>query len=79
MRITIDTDLQCVIVPNSYYEQIDKLNEVIEAAGVLQFLSRHLSVEQLSRCHIILTFRMICLINSQHRVNISISDLRSYP
>lgn len=33
MRITIDTDLQCVIVPNSYYEQIDKLNEVIEAAG----------------------------------------------
>lgn len=33
MRITIDTELQAIIVPNSYYAQIDKLNEVIEAAG----------------------------------------------
>lgn len=33
MRITIDTDLQVVIVPNSYYRQIDRLNEVITAAG----------------------------------------------
>ena len=32
MRITIDTDLQCIIVPNSYYTQIDKLNDIIEAA-----------------------------------------------
>lgn len=33
MRITIDTDMKVVIVPNSYYEQIDKFNEIIEAAG----------------------------------------------
>ncbi len=33
MRITIDTELQVIIVPNSYYSQIEKLNEVIEAAG----------------------------------------------
>lgn len=33
MRITIDTGHQVIIVPNSYYTQIDKLNEVIEAAG----------------------------------------------
>lgn len=30
MRITIDTDLQAIIVPESYYMQVDKLNEVIE-------------------------------------------------
>ena len=33
MRITIDTDLQAIIVPESYYMQVDKLNEVIEEAG----------------------------------------------
>ena len=33
MRIIIDTDLQVVIVPNSYYNQVDALNEIIEAAG----------------------------------------------
>lgn len=33
MRITIDTELQAIIVPNSYYNQIDKLNDVILAAG----------------------------------------------
>ena len=32
MRITIDTDLQAIIVPESYYMQVDKLNEVIEEA-----------------------------------------------
>ncbi len=33
MRITIDTDLQAIIVPDSYYMQVDKLNEVITEAG----------------------------------------------
>ena len=33
MRITIDTELQSIIVPNSYYAQIDKLNDIIMAAG----------------------------------------------
>ena len=33
MRITIDTELQAIIVPNSYYNQIDKLNDVILAAS----------------------------------------------
>ena len=33
MRIIIDTDIQAVIVPDSYYMQVDKLNEIIEAAG----------------------------------------------
>lgn len=33
MRITIDTELQAIIVPESYYMQVDKLNEVIEEAG----------------------------------------------
>lgn len=33
MRITIDTELQAIIVPNSYYNQIDKLNEVIAAVS----------------------------------------------
>lgn len=33
MRITIDTELQAIIVPNSYYMQVDKLNEVITEAG----------------------------------------------
>ncbi len=33
MRITIDTELNAIIVPNSYYIQVGKLNDVIEAAG----------------------------------------------
>ena len=33
MRIIIDTELNSIIVPDSYYMQLDKLNEVIEAAG----------------------------------------------
>ncbi len=33
MRIVIDTDLQVIIVPNSYYNQVDALNEIIESAG----------------------------------------------
>ena len=33
MRIIIDTDIQAIIVPDSYYMQVDKLNEVISEAG----------------------------------------------
>ncbi len=33
MRIIIDTDMQAIIVPDSYYMQVDKLNEIIEEAG----------------------------------------------
>lgn len=33
MRITIDTDMQTIIVPDSYYSHVDKLNEVIVEAG----------------------------------------------
>ncbi len=33
MRITIDTDMQAIIVPESYYSQVDKLNEIIIEAG----------------------------------------------
>ena len=33
MRIIIDTELQVIIVPDSYYTQVDKLNEIIESAG----------------------------------------------
>ena len=33
MRITIDTELQAIIVPDSYYMQVDKLNEIIVSAG----------------------------------------------
>lgn len=33
MRITIDTELQAIIVPDSYYSQVDKLNEIIVSAG----------------------------------------------
>lgn len=29
----IDTELQAIIVPESYYMQVDKLNEVITEAG----------------------------------------------
>lgn len=33
MRIVIDTELQAIIVPDSYYMQVDKLNEIIVSAG----------------------------------------------
>lgn len=33
MRITIDTELQAIIVPDSYYMQVDKLNEIIIECG----------------------------------------------
>ena len=33
MRITIDTELQAIIVPDSYYMQVDKLNEIIASVG----------------------------------------------
>ena len=33
MRITIDTEIQAIIVPDSYYMQVDKLNEIIIGAG----------------------------------------------
>ena len=32
MRIIIDTELQAIIVPDSYYAQVDWLNEIITAA-----------------------------------------------
>ena len=34
MRITIDCDKEQIIVPNTYYQQIDKKNEVLAKAGV---------------------------------------------
>lgn len=33
MRIIIDTDKEAIIVPDTYYQQIDKKNEVLEKAG----------------------------------------------
>lgn len=33
MRIIIDTELQAIIVPDSYYSQVDKLNEIVVGAG----------------------------------------------
>lgn len=33
MRIIIDTDLQAIIVPDSYTTHVDRLNEVITEAG----------------------------------------------
>ena len=33
MRITIDTELQAIIVPDSYYMQVDKLNEIITSVN----------------------------------------------
>ena len=33
MRIIIDTELQAIIVPESYYMQVDRLNEIIEQAN----------------------------------------------
>lgn len=33
MRIIIDTDAEQIIVPDTYYQQIDKKNEVLVKAG----------------------------------------------
>lgn len=33
MRITIDTELKRVIVPDTFFKQIDKMNEVLVANG----------------------------------------------
>ena len=33
MRIIIDTELQAIIVPDSYYMQVDKLNEIIASVN----------------------------------------------
>ena len=34
MRIEIDTEKNLIIVPNTYYEQIDKKNKTLSEAGV---------------------------------------------
>ncbi|MBQ4057330.1 MAG: hypothetical protein IJD40_00185 [Lachnospiraceae bacterium] len=34
MRIIIDTDREQIIVPDTFYQQIDKKNEVLKQAGV---------------------------------------------
>ena len=33
MRITIDTELERIIVPDTFFNQIDKMNAVLEANG----------------------------------------------
>jgi hypothetical protein len=33
MRITIDTEMERVIVPDTFFNQIDKMNAVLEANG----------------------------------------------
>ena len=33
MRFTIDTDLERIIVPDSFFNQIDKMNQVLEQNG----------------------------------------------
>jgi len=33
VRITIDTELNAIIVPNKFYEEIDKLNKVVAERG----------------------------------------------
>lgn len=34
MRIIIDTEKEVIIVPDTYYQQIDRKNNVLEKAGV---------------------------------------------
>ena len=34
MRIIIDTDKEQIIVPNTFYKEIDKKNEVLKQAGI---------------------------------------------
>lgn len=33
MRITIDTELNAIVVPNKFYLEIDKLNKVVTERG----------------------------------------------
>ena len=33
MRITIDTEMERIIVPDTFFNQIDKMNEVLTAHG----------------------------------------------
>lgn len=33
MRFTIDTELERIIVPDTFFNQIDKMNEVLSAHG----------------------------------------------
>jgi len=33
MKITIDTEKEIIIVPNSYFANIDKMNAIAKAAG----------------------------------------------
>ena len=33
MRIIIDTEMQAIIVPDSYFQHVDKLNEIIMECG----------------------------------------------
>lgn len=53
MRITIDTELQAIIVPDSYYLQVDKLNEIITGAGApnwtIKSISRLVSTKRMQR------------------------------
>ena len=34
MKITIDTDKEIIVVPNTFYGNIDKMNEALKLAGV---------------------------------------------
>ena len=34
MRIEVDTEKNLIIVPNTYYDQIDKKNKILSEAGV---------------------------------------------
>lgn len=33
MRIIIDTEMQAIIVPDTFYQQVNKLNDIITEAG----------------------------------------------
>jgi len=33
MRFTIDTELERIIVPDTYYKEIDKMNDILEKHG----------------------------------------------
>lgn len=65
MRITYDTQLQLIIVPDSYFAQIDKMNDIIDAAGgkkldYLQYIRD--SFDQAADCKII-TQSELCAMN----------------
>ncbi len=36
MRFTIDTDIERIIVPDSFFTQIDKMNKVLEDNGAAE-------------------------------------------